>query len=117
MIVGGTLSKGCKRYDSGDSDNTKGQYDMYPSGLATCYKKRTFMQFQRKKAGELIKTQTNFLLYDRRLNLSNADDYVNSKEDIYKGVFTIKNILVEIQAVDDSKKKNMIIGNNYQKSS
>ncbi len=51
MIVGGTLSKGCKRYDSGDSDNTKGQYDMYPSGLATCYKKRTFMQFQRKKAG------------------------------------------------------------------
>jgi len=55
-------------------------------------------------------------LYDKRLNLPNTDDYLNSKEDIYKGIFTLKNTLVEIEAVDDSKKKSMLNGNKYQKN-
>lgn len=47
------------------------------------------MQFQKAKAGSLIISQTNFILYDKRLKFPKAQ-FKNSTDEIYKGVFTVR---------------------------
>lgn len=87
VIAGGTFSH-CNRKYSGTK--TGSRYILYPHDTVTCYKKRTNMQFQIKKAGQVVKNQTNCILYDQRLNLIvKKDVFKNKPDEIYNGIFTI----------------------------
>jgi hypothetical protein len=67
------------------------------------------MQFQMNKAGQLVQNQTNFILYDQRMNLIPKKDVFKNEEgkEIYNGIFTINKIEINTKLEPEENRKNV----------